>query len=279
MKLSLQSRYQLSDGNQIPVLGFGTYELLGECAYRAVKWALEAGYRHIDSAEWYENERECGRAILDFCTESGVSRGDIFFTTKLKHNAGVDATNKAIGRSLELCGLGYIDLYLIHGPWGGPDARQQAWEACVAAQTVGKVKSIGISTFGIRHMKELFDSGLPLPVVHQIDLHPFMTRTEIVEFCKSHDIILEAWAAIARGMRFDHPSIVGLAKKYGKGPAHIFLRYSLQKGFVPLVKSADHARIVSNADVFDFELDSSEVRELDQLDEYLLTDWDPTDCP
>ena len=121
-----------------------------------------------DSAEWYENERECGRAILDFCVEFGVLRTDIFFTTKLKHNAGFDATINAINRSLELCGLDYIDLYLIHGPWGGPDARQQAWEACVAAQKAGKVKSIGISTFGMRHMEELVDSGLPLPAVHQV---------------------------------------------------------------------------------------------------------------
>jgi hypothetical protein len=121
-----------------------------------------------DSAEWYENERECGRAILDFCIESGVSRADIFFTTKLKHNAGFDATINAINRSLELCGLDYINLYLIHGPWGGPDARRQAWEACVAAQKAGKVKSIGISTFGMRHMQELFDSGQPPPAVHQV---------------------------------------------------------------------------------------------------------------
>ncbi|KAI0295898.1 aldo-keto reductase [Multifurca ochricompacta] len=288
MKLSLQSKYKLNDGSEIPVLGFGTYELEGENAYRAVKWALEAGYRHIDSAEWYENEQECGRAILDYCNESGVSRADIFYTTKLKHNAGIEATRKAIDLSLELCGLGYIDLYLIHGPWGGPEARRQAWEACVAAQKEGKVKSIGISTFGLRHMRELFESGLPLPSVHQIDLHPFMTRTEIVEFCKDKGVVLEAWAALARTMRFEHPLIVSLSKKYEKGPAHIFLRYSLQKGFVPLVKSADRVRIVSNANVFDFELDLTELAQLDQLDESnahqqkqkdLVTDWDPTDCP
>ena len=159
-----------------------------------------AGNDIKDSAEWYENEHECGRAILDFCTESGVSRADIFFTTKLKHNAGFDATINAINRSLELCALDFIDLYLIHGPWGGPDARRQAWEACVAAQKAGKVKSIGISTFGMRHMQELLDSGQPPPpfircvrykvyfeshclqYLPQIDLHPFMTRTEIIKF-------------------------------------------------------------------------------------------------
>jgi diketogulonate reductase-like aldo/keto reductase len=224
---------------------------VAENAYRAVKWALEVGctckcwrctltlprscrldivissaasslsyfpLSHTgndikDSAEWYENEHECGRAILDFCIESGVSRADIFFTTKLKYNAGFDATVNAINRSLELCGLDYIDLYLIHGPWGGPDARRQAWEACVAAQKAGKVKSIGISTFGIRHMQELFDSGQLPPAVHQvrtiqslvgitslykilpqIDLHPFMTRTEIVKFSRDHGIVLEVYS-------------------------------------------------------------------------------------
>lgn len=177
---------------------------MGESAYRAVKWALEVRVAPADaratlqrscrldiaislaappfpyfllshaendikdSAEWYENERECGRAILDFCIEFGVSRADIFFTTKLKYNAGFDATINAINRSLELCGLDYIDLYLIHGPWGGPDARRQAWEACAAAQKAGKVKSIGISTFGMRHMQELFENGQPPPAVHQV---------------------------------------------------------------------------------------------------------------
>ncbi|KAI0316743.1 aldo-keto reductase [Amylostereum chailletii] len=279
MSLSLQSKRKLRDGNEIPVLGFGTYELLGDDAYQAVTWALEAGYRHIDSAEWYENERECGKAIRDFCTKTGTPRSDIFYTTKLKNNAGRAATTQSIKRSLDACGLEYIDLYLIHGPWRGPKARHEAWDAIVDAQRTGILKSIGISTFGIRHMNELLDDTTPVPAVHQIDLHPFMTRSKIVEYCEQRDIALEAWGSIVRGLRMTHPSIVHLAGKYGKSAAHILLRWSLQKGFIPLVKSASHARIVANTEIFDFELTPEEIQHLDGLDEYLVTDWDPTNCP
>ncbi|KAA1467134.1 aldo-keto reductase [Dentipellis sp. KUC8613] len=276
---TLQSKVKLSDGNEIPVLGFGTYELEGQDAYQSVMWALEAGYRHIDSAEWYENERECGRAIQDFCAKTGTPRSEIFYTTKLKHNAGVAATKKAIKKSLAECGLGYIDLYLIHGPWGGPQARRDAWEAIVEAQKEGIVKSIGISTFGVRHMRELLETGLPVPAVHQIDLHPFMTRSEIVKFSTEHGMTLEAWGSLARGMRMKHPYILQLAEKYKKQPAHIFLRYSLQKGFVPLVKSSSQNRIIDNTYIFDFQLSTEEVAHLDSLNENLVTDWDPTDSP
>ncbi|KZV72638.1 aldo-keto reductase [Peniophora sp. CONT] len=278
--LTLQSKQKLRDGNEIPVLGFGTYELMGNEAYQAVTWALEAGYRHIDSAEWYENERECGRAILDFCKTTGTPREEVFYTSKLKNNAGYAATKKSIQQSLDECGLGYIDLYLIHGPWGGPKARREAWEAIVDVQKTGALKSVGISTFGVRHMEELFGDGkLPTPAVHQIDLHPFMTRSEIVAYCKKHEIALEAWGSLARGMRMKHPSIVGIAQKYGKQPAHIFLRWSIQKGYIPLVKSASRERVIGNTQIYDFNLSDSEMEELNGLNEDLVTDWNPVDCP
>ncbi|EGN99195.1 hypothetical protein SERLA73DRAFT_182073 [Serpula lacrymans var. lacrymans S7.3] len=277
--LSLQSKFKLRDGNEIPVLGFGTYEMDGEEAYRAVRWALEVGYRHIDSAAWYENERECGQAILDFCKETGTPRSDIFFTTKLKLNNGYSRVTKSIQKSLDECGLGYIDLYLIHGPLGGPQARKESWQAICDAQKEGKLKSIGISTFGVGHMQEIVDAGGPLPVITQIDLHPFMTRSDVVAFCKAHEIFLEAWAPLVRGMKFKHPSIANLAQKYNKEPAQILLRYALQKGYVPLPKSSSKERIVSNTKIFDFSLEDEEISHLDSLDEELVTDWDPTHCP
>ncbi|KIY43822.1 Aldo/keto reductase [Fistulina hepatica ATCC 64428] len=257
----------------------GTYELESREAKQAVTWALEAGYRHIDSATWYYNERECGEAILEFCKATGTPRSEIFFTTKLMHNNGYENVKKAIQKSLDVCGLGYIDLYLIHGPWGGPQARKEAWEAICDAQKEGKLKSIGISTFGLRHMQELIATGLPVPAVHQIDLHPFQTHTEIVKFSKKHGMTMEAWAPLVRCMRFKHPEIQKLARKYGKEPAQILLRYSLQKGYVPIPKSSKKARIVSNTQVFDFELSEEEIQVLDGLDEGLATDWDPTNCP
>ncbi|KAF7327325.1 Aldo-ket-red domain-containing protein [Mycena kentingensis (nom. inval.)] len=257
----------------------GTYELDGQEAYTAVTWALEAGYRHIDSATWYENERECGKAILDFCASTGTPRSAIFYTTKLKINAGYEATLKAIEFSLKECGLGYIDLYLIHGPLGGATARKECWRAICDAQKTGQLKSIGISTFGVRHIQEILDMGLVVPAVNQIDLHPFMTRTKIVDLCRKHRISLEAWAPLVRGLRFKHPAITKLSGKYKKEPAQILLRYSLQKNYVAIPKSSSRTRITSNLNIFDFALEESEVAELDGLDEELVTDWDPTDCP
>ncbi|KAI0787754.1 Aldo/keto reductase [Fomes fomentarius] len=279
MALSLESKLKLSDGNEIPFLGFGTYEMEGEQCYNAVRWALEAGYRHIDTAEWYENERECGRAILDFCKETGIPREAIFYTTKLKENKGYDHVRKAARKSLQESGLGYIDLYLVHSPIGGPQRRAESWRAVVDAKKEGFIRSIGVSTFGLRHLQEVVNSGLELPVINQIDLHPFMTRTEIVSFCKQHGIALEAWGPLVRGMRFRHPEIVALAEKHNKEPAQVLLRYSLQKGYVAIPKSASRPRIESNLRIFDFELTGQEVEELDALDEYLITDWDPTNQP
>ncbi|KIK97026.1 hypothetical protein PAXRUDRAFT_137191 [Paxillus rubicundulus Ve08.2h10] len=274
--LTLQSTYKLKDGNEIPILGFGTYELNNSAAHSVVRWALEAGYRHIDSADWYDNEEGCGRAIREFIKETNLKRSDVFFTTKLKLNNGKANVAKAIDKSLEECGLGYIDLYLIHGPLGGPQMRRESWEAIVEAQKEGKLKSIGISTFGVRHLQELSDTGLPDPV---IDLHPFMTRTDVVKYCTERGIVLEAWAPLTRGMRFQHPAITALSSKYNKEPAQILLRYSLQKGYVPLPKSSNNERLVSNTQIFDFELQEEEVDHLDALDEALETDWNPTDAP
>ncbi|THU83390.1 aldo-keto reductase [Dendrothele bispora CBS 962.96] len=277
----LESTITLRDGNQMPVFGFGTYELDGKDAYNTVTWALEAGYRHVDSAEWYENERECGQAILDFCRKHDVPRSSVFYVSKLKNNNGYERVRRAIDKSVKDCGLGYIDLYLIHGPIGGPKARMDSWKAVCDAQKEGKLKSIGISNYGVRHMKEIVesDSGLPIPAVNQIDLHPFQTRNDVVSYCKDHDIVLEAWAPLVRGLRFKHPSITALAQKYGKESAQVLLRYSLQKGYVTIPKASSKERIVSNTKVFDFELEQADIDALDTLDEGLLTDWDPTDCP
>ncbi|EJF64727.1 Aldo/keto reductase [Dichomitus squalens LYAD-421 SS1] len=279
MALSAQSKLKLNDGNEIPIIGFGTYEMEGEEAYNAVRWALEAGYRHIDSAQWYENEKEVGRAILDWCKATETPRETVFYTTKLKYNNGYANAKEAMRKSVAECGLGYVDLYLLHGPIGGREMRLQSWKAAIDAKKEGLFRSIGVSCFSIRHLKELIDAGLEVPAVNQIDLHPFMTRTDIVAFCRQHNIVLEAWAPLVRGLRFRHPKIVALAEKYKKDPAHVLLRWSLQKGFVAIPKSAKRSRIVSNINLFDFELIAGEVAELDALDEYLVTDWDPTNAP
>ncbi|KAG6845296.1 hypothetical protein H0H93_016130, partial [Arthromyces matolae] len=228
-------------------------------------------------ATWYENESIVGRAINDFLQKNSLPRSAVFYTTKLMFNNGYDNVKNAIRKSVDACGLGYVDLYLIHGPIGGTQARKESWRACVDAQKEGLVKSIGISTFGVRHIREIVEMDIGLPVVHQIDLHPFMARKEIVKLSKQLGMVMEAWAPLVRAMRFDHPSIISLSKKYSKNPAQILLRYSIQKGYIPLPKSISPQRIVSNTQIFDFELTGQEMEELDGLDEYLVTDWDPTD--
>ncbi|TFK73282.1 aldo-keto reductase [Pluteus cervinus] len=274
----LTSTITLRDGHKMPIVGFGTYELDGKDAYNTVTWALEAGYRHIDSAAWYENEAECGQAILDWCARTSNPRASIFFTTKLKTNSSYDATRQAILKSLTECKLGYLDLYLIHGPIGGPTARKECWRAVCDAQKEGLIRSVGVSNYGIRHLNDFLEDGTAIPAVNQIDLHPFMTRTDIVALCKEHDIALQAWAPLVRGLRFKNSTIQKLSKKYERQPAQILLRYSLQKGYIPLPKASSKQRIVDNTLIFDFALTEDEIKELDALDEYLVTDWDPTNC-
>jgi diketogulonate reductase-like aldo/keto reductase len=263
----------------MPVLGFGTHQIPKESVKQCVMIALKAGYRLIDSAPWYNNEGECGQAILEFCHETGVPRSDIFYTTKLGSNNGLTPSKEAIQISLDKCGLKYIDLYLIHTPEGGPEARRESWQAICAAQKEGKLKSIGISNFGIKHIEEFLNAGVPMPVVNQMDLHPFMTRTKIVALCDKHKISLEAWAPLVQGHRFEHPSISHLAVKYAKDPAQILIRYSLQKKYHPIPKSKSNDRIISNSDVFDFVITPEEMLHLDSLNEDLAVDWDPSRLP
>ncbi|PPQ63249.1 hypothetical protein CVT24_005709 [Panaeolus cyanescens] len=243
--------------------------------------ALSIETKIKDSAAWYENEEEVGNAIREFCKASGTPRSDVFYTTKLKLNNGYANVKKAIQRSLDACKLGYIDLYLVHGPIGGPRARKESWRAICDFQKdhPSLLRSIGVSNFGVRHLQELIDSGMTIPAVHQIDLHPFMVRNDIVALSRKHGMALEAWGPMVRAMRFGHPLLSKLAERYSKEEAQILLRYSIQKGYIPLPKSASSSRIIRNAEIFDFCLTTEEMNDLDQLDEGLVTDWDPTNCP
>ncbi|KAG9315385.1 NADP-dependent oxidoreductase domain-containing protein [Chiua virens] len=226
-----------------------------------------------------------GARFTSSSVTTDLQRSDVFYTSKLKSNSGKTKATKAIDKSLRACGLGYIDLYLIHSPLGGQQMRRESWEAVVDAQKEGKLKSIGISNFGVRHMEELLGNGLPDPAVNQVDLHPFMTRTDIVAYCTRRGILLEAWAPLVEGMRFNHSSLTALANAYNKEPAQILLRYSLQKvgervrcsglsnlracsrGSSPCPNHRARGRIVSNTQLYDFELRKEEIEHLDSLNE------------
>ncbi|EUC44918.1 hypothetical protein COCMIDRAFT_5776 [Bipolaris oryzae ATCC 44560] len=281
---SLASRTKLSNGLSMPTIQLGVYLTSGKETYQAVRWALEAGYRGVDSAQMYHNERETGKAISDFLqSEANVhslKREDLHFTSKLASNSAYETARKAIKRSVKKAGLGYIDLFLLHSPYGGKQARLDSWRAVEDAIDDGEVRIGGVSNYGVKHLQELLDSNPRIaPAVNQIEVHPFNTRKDITSFCQQHNIVVEAYAPLVRALRMKHPTIVSLANKYSCTPAQLLVRWSLQHGYVTLPKSVKKERIVENAQVGGFEIEAADVEAMDALDEYLVTDWDPTDCP
>jgi len=279
-KMSLTSPIKLNNGVLMPRIHLGVYMTSGRETSNAVTHALTAGYRAIDSAEWYANEAEVGSSILKYLEQNpSVKREDIWFTTKLKENRGYDETRKKIKESVKKSGLGYLDLYLLHSPYGGKGRRLECWRAVEDAVEEGEVRAGGVSNYGVKHLQELIDSKpKTIPAVNQIEVHPFNTRTDITSFCQKHGIVVEAYAPLARAMRMKNPKVVQLSKKYGCTPAQLLVRWSLQHGYVPLPKSVTKERIVANKEVDGFEIDEEGMKILDGCDEYLVTDWDPTDC-
>ncbi|KAA8324518.1 aldo/keto reductase [Leuconostoc carnosum] len=271
--MSLTDTYTLNNGVKIPVIGFGTWQSAdGDVAYQAVKWALEAGYRHIDTAAIYGNEQSVGRAIKD----SGIAREDLFITTKLWNDShSYDATNKALETSLNKLGIDYVDLYLIH--WPNPhDVRQkdeEAWEAAnadtwrafEAAYQAGKAKAIGVSNFQIHHLEALAKTQKIAPMVNQNFLNPSDGQAELVAYNTAHGMLNEAYSPLGTGKLINLPQVNALSEKYGKSVPQILIRWSLEKGFLPLPKSTHKEFIEANANVFDFSLTTEEVDQLDKL--------------
>jgi len=259
----------------MPRLGFGVY-LNDDCAPACVV-ALKNGYRHIDSAQAYHNEEQVGRAFR----ESGLKREEVFITTKcLSSTGGYQATLDGVDASLEKFGFDYIDLFLIHDPLAGPQRRIDIWKALIEAKKAGKIRTIGVSNFGVRHLEELEQAGLEKPSVNQIQLHPQFQQPAIVEYCKKNSIFVEAYCPLIRG-KLDIPALQSIAQKHNKEGAQVLVRWSLQKGFAPLPKSNTPSRIISNADVYDFELDEDDVAALDALEKGKKGSvaWDPVDAP
>ncbi|KAI9717901.1 MAG: hypothetical protein M1812_004428 [Candelaria pacifica] len=218
---------------------------------------------------------------------STIPRSDLFFTSKVPpRSMGYDQAKKSIEASFDQTGLDYIDLYLIHAPFGGREGRLGAWRAMVEAQQAGKIRSLGVSNYGVHHLDELeayineleAEKGMGMGgviSVGQWELHPWLARPDIVDWCQKRGIILEAYSPLVRAKRFDEPAIQSLGKKYSKTPAQILVRWSLQKGFVPLPKSVTYSRIDENANVYDFELCVDDMKTL-QTDDYAPCAWDPT---
>ena len=277
MSLKLDSAKKLNGGGEIPLLGLGTWEMPpGRVGLRAMLGAFEAGYRHIDTAALYGNEETVGEAVRT----GGLDRAHVFITTKVwNSDHGFERTLRAGDNSLSRLGLDYIDLYLVHWPVAGP--RLQTWRAMEELLETGKTRAIGVSNYMVRHLEELAAHSDVTPAVNQIELHPYnyLSRLEVIDYCRDRDIAVEAYCPLARGARFSDPRLIETAKKYAKTPAQIMISWSLQRGFICIPKSTHRERIFANADVFDFSLNPDDMAAIDSLNENLVTTWDPTNAP
>ncbi|KAI0666602.1 Aldo/keto reductase [Trametes maxima] len=273
-KLTLTSTVKLSSGYELPLVGLGVYR--NDDCVPACLAALKHGYRHIDSARMYKNEEQVGNAVK----ESGVPREQVFVTSKVNNpEHGYEPALAAIDDSLKKFGFDYIDLILIHSPLSDKERRLQTWRALIEAKKQGKVRTIGVSNYGPRHLEEIREAGLETPSVNQVELHPLCQQKEIVEYCGKHGIVVEAYSPLIRGQWTD--KIVEIANKYNKDPAQFLVRWSLQRGFVTLPKSSQPARVVSNVDVYDFEISEEDVAAINALDkgkDGAIT-WNPVDAP
>ncbi|AWP46562.1 2,5-diketo-D-gluconic acid reductase [Levilactobacillus brevis] len=255
---------QLNDGNQIPAVGFGTFQIPNDgSTYQAVKAALAAGYRHVDTAVAYFNEAEVGQAVRD----SGIPRDEIWVTSKLwLQDFGFEPAQRAIDVSLQKLGLDYLDLYLIHQPYGDVPG---AWRAMEAAQKAEKIRSIGVSNMTPKLWQQFVPEFTTIPAVNQVEFNPYFQQTELRQLLAPHDVKLEAWAPLGQGNQslLNEPVIQQLAVKYGKDAGQVILRYENQLGIIVFPKSVHEARIKSNLDIFDFDLTPTEMAQLAALDQ------------
>ena len=274
----LTSRVRLNQGPEMPVLGLGVFQSPpGKETQDAVRWALEAGYRLIDTAAMYGNEKDVGAAVR----ASGVARDEVFVTTKLWHtDLGYASAKRACQESVEKLGLGFIDLYLIHWPRAdSPQVRIDTWHALEELHEAGVCRSIGVSNYTTRHLEEIARSRTP-PAVNQVEFHPFVYDPELVEYARAHRLQLEAYSPLTRNRRLDDPVVAEIAAAHHRSPAQVLIRWGLQLGFVEIPKSTHRERIEENARVFDFELTPTEMERLSALrDRRRVTQWDPSQIP
>nr|QFR37205.1 aldo-keto reductase [Cyberlindnera americana] len=282
MTISKNILYTLNNDLKIPGNGFGLYKVAHGEVRGIIHEALRVGYRHFDTAKYYQNEQEVADEISSYIHLNNIERVDIFYTTKIwDDDHGYESAKIAIQQSLEKAkALGCIDLFLIHSPQSNKEKRLGTYQALQEAVSAGMVKSIGVSNYGIPHLEELLNwEGLKIkPVVNQVELHPWMPRIELREYCKSKGILMEAYAPITRGKKFTDPGLISIAKKHGCSPADVLIRWSFDQGFIVLVKTSTVSRIEGNFNVVErVTLDEDDIKLLHKPDSHeKCTYWDPT---
>jgi len=262
MKITnIKGTVELSNGTKIPYFGLGVFQTPNSKIKKAVHWALDAGYRHIDTATLYENEDGLGEAIKTH----PVPRQEIFITSKVWNtDQGYDSTIDAFNQSLRKLQTDYLDLYLIHWPVKGK--YKETWRALETLYDEGRVKAIGVSNFLRHHLEDLMQSAKVTPMVNQMEFHPRLIQQPLLDFCKTNNIQYEAWSPLMQGKIFGIDLLKELAEKYHKSIAQLVLRWDLQKGVVTIPKSVHKDRIESNADIFDFEISDEDMARIDSLD-------------
>ncbi len=260
----------LNNGVKMPHLGLGVYDMYGLETETAVHMALEIGYRLIDTASMYGNEKEVGQAVR----HSGVLRGDIFVTTKLNNtDHGYDEALRAFEKSERLLDIGHIDLFLVHWPIKGK--RKESWKALEKLHEEKRVRAIGVANYMEPFLDELSTYANIVPAVNQVEYSPYLNRKSLLARCRKDGIVLQAYTPLSRGRRLSDPRLLALAEKYGKGPAQVTLRWLVQRGICPIPKSVNRPRLLENISVFDFNLDTADLELMREWDENLAICGDP----
>jgi diketogulonate reductase-like aldo/keto reductase len=262
---------KLYNGVEIPMLGLGTWQIESEKeAINSVKYALEIGYRHIDTAAAYNNEEFVGRGI----SESGINRNEIFLTTKLWNSEqGYDLSMKAFEKSIKKLKVDYLDLYLIHWPKG--EKSKDAWRAMERLYNEKLIRAIGVSNFMQHHLEDLMQNAEIIPMVNQMEFHPYLVQPQLLEFCKSKKIQYESWSPLMRGQIFEIPELKEISVRYNRTASQIVLRWDIQMGVVTIPKSVNPKRIKENSEIFDFELTNKDMSIITSLDKNKRTGPDP----
>lgn len=265
----------LNDGYKIPQVGLGVWKVKDQSEFNtAFNAAMAAGYRHVDSAQAYDNEQFLGEAVR----QSGLKREEIFITTKIKvQNFGQKQVTKSFDESLQKLQMDHVDLLLLHFPV--TFLRKKAWLELEQIQAADKAKSIGVSNYTIRHLEDMKSYAGIVPAVNQVELHIFLQQPELVEYCRERDIVIEAYSPLAHSKEMDNEVVAKIAKKHGKSYAQIMLRWLVEQDFAVLPKSVTPSRIKENIDIFDFELDQDDLVLLKECDKNLRTCWSPVHVP